>query len=527
MTPIRFAFAILTLGLLASCSNSETGNTTTSATNTLEAHRPGFHFTPSAHWMNDPNGMVYYEGEYHLFYQYYPDSTVWGPMHWGHAVSKNMVEWEHLPIALYPDSLGLIFSGSAVVDWNNTSGFGQNGQPPLVAIFTHHDLDRERAGKEPMTWEYQSLAYSNDKGRTWTKYAGNPVLPNPGFRDFRDPKVIWVAEQKQWIMALAVNDHTQFWASPDLKKWSHLSDFGKTWGKHEGVWECPDLFPMAIEGTQEQRWVLIQNLNPGGRHGGSGTQYFVGNFDGKQFTIDPDFLPALTPEGSNRAVWLDWGRDNYAGVTWSDVPASDGRRLFLGWMGNWAYAQVVPTETWRSAMTLPRKLSLRKTPQGLRVFSEPVKELESLRGAKTPIAAQTIEGALELPALNPAQLELMLEIEPEAGATFSVELSNSKGEVYRIGYEAAKQQFFSDRTRSGKTAFSEDFAKDILTAPRSSTDGKVQLHFFFDRASVELFADQGAMNMTEIFFPNEDYSKIRLVATGGKVKLLKAEAFAL
>jgi fructan beta-fructosidase len=518
---IRFTFLAW---ILLSCWSCNLPQPTSPVT---ELHRPAFHFSPPEKWMNDPNGMVYYEGEYHLFYQYYPDSTVWGPMHWGHAVSKDLVRWEHLPIALYPDSLGLIFSGSAVVDRDNTSSFGQNGQPPLVAIFTHHNMPAEKQGKLP--WQYQSIAYSNDKGRTWTKYAGNPVMPNPhpSFRDFRDPKVVWDAGSKQWVMALAVGDHTQFWGSPDLKNWAYLGDFGKTWGAHGGVWECPDLFPIVIEGTQEQRWVLLKSLNPGGPNGGSGTQYFVGNFDGRQFIPDPDFLPSIAPEGSGRAVWLDYGRDNYAGVTWSDVPAADGRRLFIGWMSNWDYAQVVPTKTWRSAMTLPRVLTLRKTPAGLRLFSEPVKELESLRGKKTTLAAQTIDGALELPNLSPRQLELVLEIEPTPGVTFTIELSNSKGEVYRIGYEAANRQFFSDRTRSGKTAFSEAFAKSVHTAPRIADDGPIKLHLFFDCASAELFADNGATSITEVFFPDEDYHKIRLVASGGQVRLVKGEGFEL
>lgn len=499
--------------------------TTIPVTAKTEPHRPVFHFTPPEKWMNDPNGMVWYEGEYHLFYQYYPDSTVWGPMHWGHAVSKNLVHWEHLPIALYPDSLGLIFSGSAVVDWNNTSGLGENGKPPLVAIFTHHNMAAEK--QQRMPWQYQSIAYSNDKGRTWTKYPGNPVLPNPGFRDFRDPKVIWDASRKQWVMVLAVGDHAQFWTSADLKKWAHRSDFGKSIGAHGGVWECPDFFPMTIEGSQEQHWVLLQSLNPGGPNGGSSTQYFVGSFDGSQFVPDADFMASLKPEGNPKAAWVDFGRDNYAGVTWSDVPASDGRRIFMGWMSNWDYAQVVPTATWRSATTLPRALQLRKTAQGLRLFSEPVKELETLSSKKTVLETQTLDDNLEIPGLSPAQLELVLEMMPDPAATLTIELSNSRGEVYRVGYETATRQFFSDRTHSGKTAFSEAFAKSIHLAPRASENETVKLHLFFDRSSAELFADDGATVMTDLYFPNEDYGKIRILTTGGSVKLLKGEAFEL
>ena len=315
--------------LLCSCGGKqtavpETKNTSALATGYGEQHRPQFHFSPPGHWMNDPNGMVFYEGEYHFFYQHYPDSSVWGPMHWGHAVSADLVHWQQLPIALYPDALGYIFSGSAVVDWNNTSGLGQNGKPPLVAMFTYHNMAAEKAGRKDC--ESQGIAYSNDRGRTWTKYAANPVLPNPGNRkDFRDPKVIWEEVSRQWVVALAVGDHIEFWGSPDLKKWSHLSDFGKDLGAHGGVWECPDLFPMAVDksggdfksppDSPQQQWVLIVNLNPGGPNGGSGTQYFVGDFDGKNFTLDADFAKYV-PKG--KGVWLDLGKDNYAVVTWSD-----------------------------------------------------------------------------------------------------------------------------------------------------------------------------------------------------------------
>ena len=466
----------------------------------LEQHRPQFHFSPQSGWMNDPNGMVYLDGEYHLFYQYFPDSTVWGPMHWGHAVSKDLMHWEHLPIGLYPDSLGWIFSGSAVYDEFNSSGFGKDGNSPLVAIYTHHNAGIEQSGSN--LFEYQSISYSLDKGRTWQSYKGNPVINNPGIRDFRDPKVIWHEHSGQWIMALSALDHLMFYGSKDLKNWELLSEFGKDIGSHDGVWECPDLFPLPDENGREH-WVLIENMNPGNPNGGSGTQYFIGDFDGRTFSVNPQFyqllrpLSEFVPEGeifedfesglgkwenegdafsiapesngkgnmvssivANNAkkgvitseefiinhkainfligggnhrgktliglevdgrlvresegnmqeemvwkgwnvspylgkkarlkiidqyegdwgfveidqitfademahgkitgsVWLDAGADNYAGVTWSNVPESDGRRIFIGWMSNWAYAQLVPTESWRSAMTIPLQLGIR------------------------------------------------------------------------------------------------------------------------------------------------------------------------
>ncbi len=495
---------------------------------TAEPHRPKFHFTPASHWMNDPNGMVFYEGEYHLFYQYYPDSTVWGPMHWGHAVSRDLVHWEHLPIALYPDSLGLIFSGSAVVDWNNSSGFGKDGKPPLVAIFTQHLMEGEKAGRND--FQYQSIAYSNDRGRTWTKFQGNPVIPNTDkIRDFRDPKVIWDDASGQWVMVFAAYDHVKLWGSSDLKHWTQLSDFGREWGAHTGVWECPDLFPMTVEETGEKKWVLLQSLNPGSPNGGSGTQYFVGNFDGKTFTLDSVFSKAV--ENGN-AMWLDWGRDNYAGVTWSDIPREDGRRLFLGWMSNWGYAQVVPTQRWRSAMTLPRELTLRNTHSGLRLFAQPVRELGALRSAEYAMENVALRDVLDITdrlGFSPASMEAVLEIElpGDTAADFSMVLSNARGEAYRIGFDGVKNEFYSDRTKAGKHDFSSVFAQKRDTAPRPGHSRTLNLHLFFDVASCELFADGGAVAMTEIFFPTENFSTVQLTASGGEIQLRSARFYAL
>src|SRR5260370_6818925 len=246
-----------------------------------EQYRPQIHFSPPARWMNDPNGMVYYKGVYHVFYQYYPKGTVWGPMHWGHATSADMVHWKNRPIALYPDSLGLIFSGSAVVDFKNTSGLGKDGKPPLVAIFTHHSQEKEKVGR--VDAQNESLAYSNDDGKTWTKYQHNPVLRNPGITDFRDPNEMWYEPEKKWVMSLATKDRISFYSSKNLKSWTKESEFGEHTGAHGGVWECPDLFPLAAADGKKM-WVLIVNINPGGPQGGSATQYFTGNFDGTTFT---------------------------------------------------------------------------------------------------------------------------------------------------------------------------------------------------------------------------------------------------
>jgi fructan beta-fructosidase len=493
-----------------------------------EQHRPQFHFSPEKMWMNDPNGMVYFEGEYHLFYQYYPDSTVWGPMHWGHAVSEDLVRWQHLPIALYPDSLGYIFSGSAVVDWNNTSGFGKDGKPPLVAIFTQHLMEGEKAGRND--FQYQSIARSNDRGRTWAMYEGNPVIPNPqSIRDFRDPKVIWDEDSRQWVMVFAAFDHVKIYGSPDLKKWTHLSDFGKEWGEHEGIWECPDLFPTHVVGSKEKKWVLLQSLNPGSPNGGSGTQYFIGNFDGKNFTLDPGFAKYVQ---NDRGVWIDWGRDNYAGVTWADAPERDGNRIFLGWMSNWDYAQVVPTVAWRSAMTLPRTLVLTNTANGLRLYSQPVLELQALRGVTFPLDADSLSGDLDLTdklGFPPAPMEIMLEVSIPQGMTpdLGIALSNSKGETYLVGFDGSKNEFYSDRTKAGKTTFAEKFAQKRHAAPRTYPSHLLRMHLFFDVASCELFADWGETVMTDLFFPNENFNKITLYCRGGKVGLNGANFYQL
>lgn len=448
-----------------------------------EAFRPQFHFTPKTGWMNDPNGLVYYEGEYHLFYQHYPDSTVWGPMHWGHAVSEDLFHWEHLPIALYPDSLGYIFSGSAVVDWKNTSGLGSAEQPPLVAIYTYHNMQGERAGK--IDYQTQGIAYSLDKGRTWTKYDHNPVLANPGIRDFRDPKVAWNEVSNQWVMTLAVKDHIEFYASPDLKKWSKLSEFGKSIGAHGGVWECPDLFPLIDEADNTQ-WVLLVSINPGGPQGGSATQYFVGDFDGKNFTPQDTLIR-----------WIDYGADNYAGVTWSDIPATDGRRLFIGWMSNWQYANVVPTKAWRSATTLPREVVLNQKDQIFELKFKPVAEIKSI--VQTP-KFFTGDASLESPLS-------LIEFNVDAGSqNFTLTLSNDKAE--KVIISATDGLFSVDRTASGITNFS-----DVFPAVNKMSVRDVQIRnikVYLDLASIEIFINDGERVMTEIVFPETPYNKIKL-----------------
>lgn len=489
-----------------------------------ERHRPQIHFSPKEKWMNDPNGMVFFEGEYHLFYQYYPDSTVWGPMHWGHAVSKDLMHWEHLPIALYPDSLGYIFSGSAVVDWNNTSGLGSSEAPPLIAIFTYHDSQGEKANTD--TFQSQAIAYSTDKGRSWTKYAGNPVIPNPGIRDFRDPKVIWDAESEQWVMVFAAQDRVKIYGSKNLKEWEHLSDFGEEYGDHGGVWECPDLFPFYVEEEDKTYWVLLLSINPGGPNGGSATQYFVGDFDGKQFILDDRFEAFVekTSAGEEQAVWLDYGRDNYAGVTWSDIPKEDGRRIFIGWMSNWDYANVVPTERWRSAMTLPRTLTLVATDAGPRLQQRFVRELNALTVEEEERSLQVVEDTINLIRPEPGepiQARLQLKVKSISGGItrFGVMLVNSEEEYYLIGYNVAKKHFFSDRRKAGDHAFSDKFAKAIHTAPFEIEGDVLNLDIIIDRSSIELLGANGAVALTDLVFPEADFHHVVFFTDDGSVEV--------
>lgn len=491
---------LLPLLFFMGCNNPE--KKTEEKTTYNEPHRPQLHFSPKEKWMNDPNGMVYFDGTYHLFYQYYPDSTVWGPMHWGHATSTDLAHWEHQPVALYPDSLGYIFSGSAVIDSNNTAGFGKDGKIPMVAIFTHHDPKGEKAGSD--TFQNQSIAYSLDKGKTWEKYAANPVLKNPGIRDFRDPKVTWYEAGKKWIMTLAALDHITFYSSPNLKDWTKKSDFGKELGAHGGVWECPDLFPMKYQ--DETIWILIVNLNPGGPNGGSATQYFTGQFDGSKF---------ISTQKDTR--WLDYGPDEYAGITWSNT---GDRRIFLGWMSNWQYADKVPTEKWRSAMTVPRDLGLEKVGDAFLLTSRPADELNVLAD-KPVFIGHIAEANYDLTAqtgklTGPARFTLRSDkLEP-----FVINLFNDGGEKLSIGYDKATNHYFIDRTRSGNTAFEKGFA-GRHAAPRLSDKDSVDLTLIIDNASVELFADNGLTVMTEIFFPDSLLSKINIQSSEGfKIKSL-------
>jgi fructan beta-fructosidase len=413
-------------------------------------------------------------------------------MHWGHATSNDLIYWKHEPVALYPDSIGMIFSGSAVVDKNNTTGLGRNGKTPLVAIYTQHDAVAEKSGKN--NYQTQSLAFSLDNGKTWKKYAGNPVLGNPGFRDFRDPKVMWHDASKKWVMSLAVADRIHFYSSKDLKTWNKESEFGERAGAHGGVWECPDLFSLEYNGKMV--WVLIVNLNPGGPNKGSATQYFLGDFDGESFR-----------PFSTETKWLDYGPDEYAGITWDNTGK---RKIFLGWMSNWLYGQVVPTETWRSAMTIPRELKLLKVGNEMFVASQPVKELVAFKSAPIVFNNVVLSKSFSLKEKRVAvRLPCILELSFGQLDDFSITLSNDLGEEVRLGFEKSVNQYFIDRTKSGKTDFQQDFAGRHV-APRLAQGNSGNLILVIDVTSVELFADNGLTVMTEIFFPRKIYDVISI-----------------
>lgn len=472
-----------------------------------QLYRPNYHFTPQKGWMNDPNGLFYLNGTYHLFFQYTPFQSVpdFGKMHWGHAISKDLIKWEELAPAIAYDEKGAIFSGSAVVDKDNTSGFGDGKNVPLVAIFTYHDMKKEQAGE--IDAQSQAIAYSLDNGKTWTKYSNNPVLKNPGIKDFRDPKVFWDAKRKQWVMGLAVQDRQHFYASKNLKDWTFLSEFGKDVGGHGGVWECPDLFPIKVEGTNEEKWVLIVNINPGGPNGGSAAQYFVGDFDGKAFKMDDIFTKQLEKE---KVVWLDWGRDNYASVSFDNVPGN--KRVIIGWMSNWDYSPNVPTEKWRGSSTIPREVTLKRTKEGYILKNNPVSQLKNYEGKTirkeiSLVSDKKLIGKGEID-LSKAVLDVDLKKMTQGVYTFA--LKNSLGERVIFGIDNNKQELFIDRTQSGKTDFKGNFADRISKAPLAKNYQNATFKIVLDKTSIEIFFNNGEKVMTEIFFPNESFSELSL-----------------
>lgn len=667
---LRYLFFLLSfVQIIFSCNEP--------AKNYDEPFRPQFHFSPQKNWMNDPNGLVYFDGEYHLFYQYNPLGDRWGHMSWGHAVSKDLLHWEHLPVAIPEENGIMIYSGSAVVDWQNSSGFGKGDVPPMVAVYTGRRNSDDR--------QTQCLAYSNDHGRTWTKYDGNPVLDIQS-NNFRDPKVLWHDPTSKWIMvvSMAAERKIRFYGSHNLKEWNLLSEFGPA-GAVAGIWECPDLFQLPVDGNPDSiKWVLEVDLGSKAVAGGSGGQYFVGDFDGEKFTLDPHFLEAFKdetkePEGivfesfengygswktegdafgsepakgafsyqnpvngfygqklinsynggdkatgkiisgafkitkpyinfligggndpeklflsllingktvlsatgdeseslnwkawnvadfigeeasievvdkhtgiwgyimldqilfsdapalprQESAAWLDYGKDFYAVASWSGIPENDGRHLWIGWMSNWQYGQDVPTSPWRSAFSVPRKVSLKKINGQIRLAQQPIEELHNLRSEKTTMQSQILSASkvIDLSGIkNPSQLEIKAEFEvADTSAEFGFELMCGEDQLTRVGFDLQRNTMYVDRTRSGKVDFHKDFP-GVQTAPITLKNGQLAVHILMDKGSLEIFINDGETVMTELIFPDPQKKEQRLFVKKGSVKLKSLDVWQL
>ena len=439
-------------------------------TTNRERFRPSYHHTPAYGWMNDPNGMFYKDGEWHLCYQYNPYGSLWENMTWGHSISKDLIHWEALPNAVEPDAIGTIFSGSCVVDKNNTAGYGKDA---IIAYYTS-------AGEA----QTQSMAYSTDGGRTFTKYEKNPVIVS-NVPDFRDPNFFWHEATQKWIMLLAAGQEMQIYSSPNLKDWTMESSFGREYGNHDGVWECPDMMPLTVRGTGQQKWMLVCNINPGGPFGGNATQYFIGQFDGHQFTCESK--PEVTK-------WMDYGKDHYATVSFDNAP--EGRRVVIAWMSNWQYANQVPTKQFRSANSIPRDLDLFADGNEIYCGVTPSKEMLAMRGNKVKRLTDACE--------------LIVDVK----GTMELVLSNAKGEQVVMNYDARQQTFAMDRTKSGDVSFSEAFPATTIAPTHGALK---QLRIFIDHSSIEVFDADGKMAMTNLVFPSEPYNTIKV--KGGKVSI--------
>ncbi|MBS1566774.1 MAG: glycoside hydrolase family 32 protein [Bacteroidetes bacterium] len=459
-----------------------------------EPYRPQFHFSPAINWTNDPNGLVYYKGEYHIFYQYNPFDKVWGHMTWAHAVSKDLVHWQHLPIAIPEENGIMIFSGSCVADTNNTSGFGTKDAPPMVAVYTGHTD----------TNQSQCLAYSVDKGRTWKKYAGNPVL-DLHRKDFRDPKVFWYAPKKYWVMLLVFPaEHiVQIYSSPNLKTWTHLSGFGPA-GDTSDIWECPDLsWAPVVQSPGQKKAVLMNSVQ-------STMQYFIGSFDGEKYTDD-------NPAGQIRRV--DYGPDYYAGITYNNLPAGMAP-VSIGWANNWSYARDIPTSPWRSAMSLPRSLSVKQVNGQWVLLQQPIAALRSLREKQLAgLQNELLGGGKSLP-LQSQQLEAELEITPGTSAVTGIRLAAGNGHPIEIGYDAAKQVLYVDRSKTAHQSFNKAFAeKSRFETTLAPVAGKVRLRVFFDHSIVEVFGNAGEAVMTVQLFPDNTDNGVELFSNNGNSRI--------
>ena len=502
-------------------------------TTNTDYYRPSYHFTPLYGWMNDPNGMVYKDGEYHLYFQYNPYGSKWGNMHWGHAVSRDLIHWEHLDPAIARDPVGHIFSGSSVVDKKNTAGFGKDA---IIAIYTNNSVNHD---------EVQCIAYSNDNGRTFTKYEGNPVLtPFDGLKDFRDPKVFWYEKDKCWFMIVSADKETRFYKSKNLKKWDYVSAFGKGLGQQPCQYECPDFFQLPVNGDEKNmKWVMTMNINPGCWFGGSATEYFVGDFDGKNFTC-PD---------ANEVKWLDWGKDHYATVTFSNTGS---RVLAITWMSNWQYANLTPFKQNRGANGLPRELKLYEKNGKYYISEDVAPEALALRKSTKELGSQTVEGEKAFAGATSGMegaFEIEADVTADANGIAGIELYNNKRERTLIYIDMKEGKVVMDRTESGLTDFGKqsvphdielawdkqraaegkqpariensinyknDFALATWAPLSLCQDGKKTFHLdiFADKSSIELFVDGGRIAMTNLVFPVAPYENVKLYSQGGKAE---------
>jgi levanase/fructan beta-fructosidase len=443
-----------------------------------EKFRPQLHFTPERNWINDPNGLIFYKGKYHLFYQHNPQGDLWGNMSWGHATSTDLFHWEELPVAIGCTDTTGIFSGSAVVDYTNSAGFGSLENPAMVAIYTSHLNDGSN--------QSQHLAYSLDEGLTWVKYEGNPVL-DLEMEDFRDPKVTWEVATNTWLMVIAKPEEHKiaFFRSPNLKEWQHLSDFGPL-GAVGGCWECPDLFPLTTP-SGVTRWVLLVSLNPGGLTGGSGTQYFIGDWDGEIFTTTQN----------EEVKWIDGGRDNYAGVTFNNT--EDGRRIFMGWMNNWEYSNTIETSPWRGAMTIPRELSLSSNDGNFQLHLQPVAEYSKLQGERV--------GDIDSLELQ----EISVAISNNESVTLRI--SDENGRYIECGYSAKKSSLFVDRYHAWFGQYQNNYQESKVDSSNFTFIAIV------DRGAIELSTESGKSLITSLhLLDGESYSIEVLIGEISQIK---------
>lgn len=474
-----------------------------------EKYRPVYHHTPLYGWMNDPNGMVYKDGVWHLCYQWNPFGSKWQNLSWGRSTSRDLIHWEHQGAVLEPDGLGMIFSGSSAIDSTNSAGFGANS---IVAMYTSAAAS-----------QIQSLAYSTDGGNTFTTYPANPVLTLES--EARDPNIFWNNESKQWtlVLANALEKEMLIFTSPNMKQWTLQSSFGKGIGAQDGVWECPDLFQLNVSNTGEKKWVLLCNINPGGIQGGSATQYFVGEFDGKTFKADTD------ANGNIPTKWMDYGKDHYATVSWSDAP--DKRRTVIGWMSNWQYAAEIPTMQFRSANTLPRDLSLFRYSDGqYYLASAPSPEMLNLRDQSINKSTRFSVGkkvkTLSLPTKNDGICEIVMDLDTRRSSKVTMTLTNKQQEKVIMTYDAQNAQLSFDRTQSGLVNFSQDFPS-VTVNPTYSENGKVSLRIFIDRSSIEVFEKEGRFVQTNLVFPTSPYTTLSLQSNGGMARVSNFKVYSL